>query len=126
MPTKEQTEARLLYRYDRTEDGGIVLARPYHRGTRDEKEMLQYDCLAFEEDLSKFPEKTRDKLLDFEAAYVMFYRVWTGSGNNLPPGVSRSLDHLQTAFEGFRDAVRDAPQFGFSKPEPDDDEFSED
>lgn len=101
MSSKEQKERRLLYRYDRFDDGSLRLSRPNTYGKRDESDVVKHDCLAFEFDLSVLPEEKRKEYLEFERAYVNFYRLWTGSGT-LPPGLSRALDLVQRDMEKLR------------------------
>jgi hypothetical protein len=101
MKTKEQPEVKLLCRYDRLPDGSLKMVKPYRRGVRDDRELLERDCLAFETDLSCLCPERRKKYLAFEEAYVQFYRVWTGS-YALPGPVSRALDVIQADMEHLR------------------------
>lgn len=101
MTKSKENEQRLLYRYDRYLDGSIRLARPYVRGSTDDVRMNKFDCLAFESDLSALPPTKRQDYLDFEAAYVHFYRVWTGSAS-LSSALSLALDRIQRDMEMLR------------------------
>lgn len=106
MSSKEQKERRLLYRYDRFDDGSLRLSRPNTYGKRDESDVVKHDCLALEFDLSVLPEEKRKEYLEFEKAYVNFYRLWTGSGF-LPAGLSRALDLIQRDMEKLRAFMSD-------------------
>lgn len=111
MKPNKEPENKLLYRYDRYRDGSLRLARPYVRGSRDDQNLNKFDCLAFDQDLSKLPPDKRQDFLDFEAAYVHFYRVWAGS-HRATSGVSRALDLIQRDMEALR------KELGFQLEEP--------
>lgn len=106
MKYKNYEERRLLNRYKRHDDGSVSLEKPYCKSSRDEAEVMQRDCLAYDRDLSVLPPDKKEKYLSFEQAYMSFYRLWTGSGD-LPSSISRALDLIQADMESLRKEIDD-------------------
>ena len=111
----DRSESKLLYRHDRYDDGSIRLKRPYRKGIRDDREMLKHDCLAFGRDLSKLPPHKKKEFLDFERAYVYFYRLYTGSCV-LPKAASAALDLVQRDMEELRRELDEILELDFEIP----------
>jgi hypothetical protein len=63
--------------------------------------MLKHDCLSFCRDLSKLSAAKRKEFLDFEKAYVYFYRLYSGS-DAFPKPISHLLDSIQAEMERLR------------------------